>query len=305
MPTWFIFAIAMSLTYSVINHIDHSLLSRYFKEGGVEVLLVFSALFSCFGIPYAIYMEPDVLTIEWKNMLIMLLAAGLNTTLLYCYLKAMTTDEPTVVVLYYQLVPVIALILGYFILEEVISKVEFIAMIIVITGTTLASFKKTDLQQITFRWRTAGLMLIATTCWATETTIGKIVILDESVYHSVFWESILMVGVGICILIFKPQYRKSFQHSWKVNSGVILSVMVLSEALYAAGNTLSAKATELKEVSIVMLLQPTQTIFVFIIGIGLALLFPTIYTEKLTQFDLFQKIAAIAITTYGSYLLLM
>ncbi|MDO9317378.1 MAG: EamA family transporter [Gammaproteobacteria bacterium] len=295
----------MSLLYSVINHIDHGLLQRYFKHGGVEVLLLFSSLFASFGIPYAIYMEPDVLSIGGKNVVIMLVVAILNTTLLYCYLKAMEKDEPTVVILYYQLLPVFALAMGYVILGETISQTEMIAMGVVLTGTTLASFKRNNAKELQFRWRTAGLMIIATTCWAAEVTMGKIVILEESVYHSIFWESVLMAMLGVCILVAKPDYRHAFKAAWKMNSKVILCLMLLSEAIYSAGNALSAHATELKEVSIVMLSQPTQTIFVFVLGTVLAFIFPRIYTQKLTSFDLVQKLVAIAITTCGSYLLLL
>ncbi len=304
MPTWFIYATLMSLIYSIINHIDHGLLQRYFKLGGVEVLLVFSALFASFGIPYAFYMEPSVLEIENRNIAIMLTVAVLNVTLLYFYLKAMEGDEPTIVILYYQLLPVLTLLIAYLVLGETITRTEIVAMCMVLTGTTLASFKRNDLREFHFRWRTAALMIAATTCWAIEVTIGKIVILEESVYHSIFWESVLMTTIGACILAGRPKYRQAFREAWKSNSKIILFLMLVSEAMYSAGNALSAHATELKEVSIVMLSQPTQTIFVFLLGVLLALVFPKTYRERLTSFDLMQKVVAISITAFGSYMLL-
>lgn len=303
LPPWLMLAMATSFLYAIINHLDKTLLDRL-ELGGPEVILIVSCLFAAFGIPYAIYMEPGVLDINPKNVGIMLLVAILNVTLLFCYLKAMDQDEPTVVVLYYQLVPVFTLVMGYFVLRETITQNELIAMALVIIGTSVASFERSELSTFSFKWGTCGLMVLATLCWATEMTIGKIVILEESVYHSIFWEAVMMVIVGFAILIARPKSRRAFKKAFKVNSKVILLVMIFGEALYALGNTLVSLASEIKEVALVMLTQPIQTIFVFIIGMVLAKFFPAIYTQS-SVFRRVQLAVAIAITVSGSYMLLL
>lgn len=305
MPTWLVLATAVSLIYSVINLIDKGILDRYLKDGGAEVLLVFSCIFASFGIPYAIYMEPGVLNIKHENLAIMLVVALLNVTLLYCYLKAMEdkNEDPAVIIFYYQLVPVFSAVIGYFVLGETITTTEKVAMALIIGGTTVASFERSDDKKLSFRLRTFMLMTIATTCWATEMVIGKIVILDESVYHSIFWESTMMVLVGVVILVTRPRYRQCFVSAVRVNSKPILALMLLGEALYAAGNTLSAHSSEIKEVAMVMLTQPLQTIFVFLLSLGLAYVYPHIY-GKPTRFRLIQMAIAIPVAFAGTLLLL-
>jgi drug/metabolite transporter (DMT)-like permease len=303
--TWFFLATATAFLYAVINHIDSTILENYLEESGSEVLLLFSCLFAAFGIPYAAYMDPTVLDIfsaKAENVGIMVTVAILNTSLLWCYLKALDNDNPTVVVLYYQLVPIATLGIGYLVLGETISSNEALAMSLILIGTTFAGFRKSDDGEISFRWLTFGLMVLATTFWAIEMTISKIVILDESVYHSVFWESVLMTVTGIVIFVVKPKYRNLFKKVWKVNSKPILGLMVTGELIYAIGNTMSAHASELKEVALVMLSQPIQTVFVFLIGIGLAFVFPSVYKRPTTS-ETLQLLIAIIVTGAGTFLL--
>jgi drug/metabolite transporter (DMT)-like permease len=303
MPTWLILAMATSLFYSIINIIDKGILDRLLKRGGAEVLLVFSCVFALFGIPYAIYMEPGVLDISLINAAIMLTVALLNTVLLYCYLKAMEGDDPTTVIFFYQLVPVFTAVIGYFVLGETITKVEGVAMALIIVGTSIAGVERSELKEFRIKWRTVILMLIATICWATEMVIGKVVILDESVYHSIFWESVFMVIVGVSIVVFSRKSRRRFAIAMKINKKWIIGLMLLGEVLYAAGNSISAHASEIKEVAMVMLTQPLQTIFVFVIGLFLALLRPDLF-GKINHFRVIQMAIAIMIAFGGTYLLL-
>ncbi len=323
---WLIYAIISSFLNAVINHIDKQLLERYFKEGGVETLMLFSTLFAVLIVPYAIYMNPDVLSIKFENGLIMFAAGMLNVILLYCYFKALEVDEPTIVILYYQLVPVITLALGWFILGETITHVQSAAMVIVILGTLVASLDLSDfksLGQMEFKWKTLGYMLVATTCWAAESTIGKIVVLDESVYHSIFWEAIALLVIGLTVLFgeqllsmivprsvkskhpgkFEPRLRFAFVKAIKSNSRAIIGVNIASEGIYATSNAFVTHAVALAPVALVLLFQPTQAVFVFIIGLFLTVFFPKIYREKIGRYDLMVKVGAMCITGAGTVLL--
>lgn len=317
MELWFVLATAVPLLYAFINQIDKFLLDRYFQDGGVGTLLLFSTLFSFFMIPYAIWMDPSVFSIGLINMLYMFAVGALNVFLLACYLTAMDEDEPAVVVLYYQVVPVLAYIMAYFWLGERVTVLQIFAMAFIFLGTTIATFEvaKVEVMQsedgevtagapkVRFKWRTFFLMMIAATCWAAETTIGKIVILDESVYHSIFWESVAMLCLGVILFALVPKYRRGFKTALKVNSKGVLSLCVASEALYGIGNALSTHAVALQNVAIVLVLQPLQTIFVFLISIILGFV-PGMQREKQGKIFMLQMAIAISLTAFGSYLLL-
>jgi drug/metabolite transporter (DMT)-like permease len=313
--SWFVLSVIPPLLYAVINHIDKHLLDKYFKEGGVGTLLMFSTLFSFFAIPYAIYQDAAVIQF-WlynpKDLLIMFTVGVLNVVLLYCYLEAMNQDDPSVVILYYQLVPVIAAGMSYVVLGETLSSIEWVAMAIILLGTTLATFELDEVKGWRFKWRTFWYMLVAATCWATETTLDKIVVIEQSVPYSIFWEATAMVLLGISLWVFVPTYRNQFVGAWKNNSQSILVLMVSSEAIYAVANSVIKYAIAIKVVAVVLLLQPLQSIFVYLLTVlAWALLFVLSLLSssfKARRFDwqnMLIKAVAIAVTCLGTFLLLL
>jgi drug/metabolite transporter (DMT)-like permease len=190
-----------------------------------------------------------------------------------------------------------------FTLGETITTVEMLAMALIIVGTSIACVERTEGQKFTIKWRTVGLMLVATFFWATEMVIGKIVILEESVYHSIFWESTFMVCLGVFIWSVSSRSRRRFAIAMKVNKKWIIGLMLVGEAIYAFANSLSAHASEIKEVAIVMLTQPFQAIFVFIFGLLFAKWLPDVFGE-ITRTKLVQMALATTLAFAGTYLLL-
>jgi drug/metabolite transporter (DMT)-like permease len=202
-------------------------------------------------------------------------------------------------------VPVIGLVLGYYILGEVITKIQFIGMAIVILGTSIIAFEIDAENNFKLKWKTAVYMTIASFFWALESVIFKAVALEENVWRSLFWEHIMLVVVGIIIFIFIRKYRDNFLSAIKSNSRAILGLNVVNESLYMSGNILFAFAYLWAPIALILLVNSFQPIFVLAIGIFLTVFFPKIVVEKIEAVNLWQKIMAIVVTGIGTYLLLM
>ncbi len=296
-------ALISPLLYAATNHIDNILLSKYFKEGGVGTLMLFSALLSIIALPILYLLDPSVLDVETKHLWLLLFVGAINTLLLWAYLKALFTDEPTVVVIYYQLVPLLGLVLGYIILGETITSKQTWAMANIILGTVILTFATDDDGIITPRLKTAGYMLIASLCWATETTIFKLVALEENLWRSLFWEHVALFIIGILMLTFISKYREMFVKALKVNSKQILSLNIANEALYITGNSVAAFVVLLIPVSLTLLMNSFQPLFVLIMGFLLTWLFPKLGVVHVRNKNMWQKIVAIILTAIGVYLL--
>ncbi len=301
--TWFFLAVIGPFLYALTNHIDKHLLSTYFREGGVPVLIIYSALLSICVLPVALWVDPSVLSVDTENAVVLGGVAVIDVILLWAYLTALSEDEPTVVIIYYQLIPVLGLGLGYFILGETITEIQLVAMAIIIGGALFISFEMNE-KGIVFKKRTAGLMLIACTCWALEMTIFKKVALEENVWRSLFWECLVLSCIGIGLITLVPKYRNYFFTQFKKNSAAVVSLNVVNEGLYIVGNLTGAFAAMLAPVALVLLINCFQPMFVLVIGILIAVFFPKLATEKHTRRGLAQKVIAIAITGAGTYLLL-
>lgn len=303
-PELFLITQIPPLLYAATNLIDKNLLSKYFTEGGVMILLMFSALLSGIVAPIAFFMHPEILNMSAESMVILAIVAVIDLLLLWSYLKALEQDDPTVVIICYQMVPIMTLATGFFFLGETISQNQAIAMVIILGGTLIAAIEFGTNKFLSFKWRTLFYMLIACACWATEIVIFKYVALEESVWPSLFWTNLIHFALGVALFAFSPISRRLFLNKFKLHGKGVLALNVTNEVLYLTGNTISYLAAMQTAVVLVLLAQTYQAIYVFVFGLLIALFTKTLYKEKLGAWAVGAKIAAIVITGIGSYLLL-
>jgi drug/metabolite transporter (DMT)-like permease len=300
--TWFFIALIGTFFYACTNHLDKIVLEKYFK-GGIGALFLFSALFSVVALPFLFLVDRSVFNVTSSNILILAIVAVFHLLVLWFYLIALEHDEASTVIIFYQLVPVFACILGYFILGETLTKLQLMAMALVIFGSTIISFEIDIDNRFKLRRKVILPMLAAAFFWAAGDTILKKVALQENIVRSLFWENLTLFIAGILIFIFIRSYRENFLLAIKKNSKKILSFNLLNEGLYVSGNIIFAFAYIMAPVSLVLLTDSFQPIFAMIIGIFLTIFFPKISVEKIGAKNLWPKIIAICITGIGTYLL--
>jgi drug/metabolite transporter (DMT)-like permease len=302
--TWFLIALIGPILYALTNFIDKLLLEKYFKNGGVGTLVLVSSLISVFVLPFIFFMDNTVFSVGYIQILILTVVGILNVAVIWCYLLALKDEEASIVVVFYQLVPVFGSILGYFVLGEILSRIQLIAMAIIILGTTIISFEIDAENKFKLRRQTVLLMLIAALAWAVESVLFKAVALEENLWRTLFWEHLMMTLVGLFIFVFIRSYRENFLLAIRENSRRILSLNILNEILYITGNIVVAFAYLLAPIGLVLLTESFQPIFVFTLGIFFTFFFPKVATEKIYARHIIQKVIAICITGLGTYLLL-
>lgn len=300
---WFFLALIGPLLYAITNHIDKILLEKYFKNNGIGTILLFSSLLSACALPFLFLADRTVFNVGGVQILALCVVGILNAMVLLCYLIAVKNEEASIVVVFYQLVPVFGGILSYFILGETLTELQIIAMATIMLGTTIISFEIDTDNKFKLRRNVIIPMLAAAFFWALGSVIFKSVALEEDVVRSLFWEHLMLMVVGIFIFIFMRKYRENFLSVIRSNSKVILSLNFLNEALYISGNVIIAFAYMLAPLGLVLLTESFQPIFVLAIGIFFTIFFPKITTEKIQAKHIWQKIFAICITGIGTYLL--
>lgn len=301
--TWFLIAIIAPFLYALTNFIDKILLEKYFKRGGTGTLILFSSLLAFFTLPFFIWMDPAVLSVSSKNIFILSVSGILSILILWCYLKALQNEEASVVIVFYQLVPVFGYALGYLVLGETLTAIQIVSMLIIILGTTIVSLEIDSENRFKLRKKTILPMLAACFFWASQSVLFKVAALEENIWGSLFWEHLMLVVVGILIFIFVRSYRTNFILAIKNNSKPVLLLNAVNEGIYTLGNLVLAFSLMLAPVALVLLINSFQTIFVLIIGIILTIFFPKITVEKIHARHIWQKVIAIVITGIGTYLL--
>jgi len=77
-------------------------------------------------------------------VIVLVLSGALGVACLILYFKALQDNEASVVVPYYQTIPIFGFILGYFILGEVLNASQIVACGLVIIGTIILSLDLTS-----------------------------------------------------------------------------------------------------------------------------------------------------------------
>lgn len=300
--SWFWIALIGPVLYAITNHIDKYILEKYFKAGEVGAVVIFSACFSIFALPIIFLIEPGVFAVDFITKMTLMFTGGLNVVCLLLYLNALRDDEASVVVPFYQTIPVFGFILGYFILGEVLNSQQLFAGIMILIGTTIISFDFSTGKPV-FKKRVALLMLISSLIFAIIGVVFKLIAVSEGFWFSIFWSLFGNVMVGSLIFLFMKSYRKQFLEVFKVNSRAVLAASSLNEIFFISADGVTAYATLLAPISLVMVVNGFQPVFVFIIGIFLTLFFPETCKESLSRNDLAQKILAIGFIVGGTVLL--
>lgn len=286
------------------NHIDKIVLERYFREGGVGTLIIISALASGIATPFLYLADPSVLGVDKAALEGILVTAALDIVVLWAYLNAMQRDESSRVIVYYQLVPIFGIVAGRVFLDEVISRDQVVAMAIVILGTSIVSLENVE-GRFAFKGRTVGYMLLACACWAAELAVFKVVALEENAWRTLFWKHVVLTVLGVLMYLLIPRYRASFRKAMRTNSVPLLSLNLLNEVLYMLGTVSYGLAAMRAPVALVLLTETFQSIFVFLMAILFARFFPRLATERADRSRVALKGAAICVTGFGTYLLLV
>jgi drug/metabolite transporter (DMT)-like permease len=210
--------------WSVGNHIDKFLIEKYFKTKGTGTLLIFSSLIGIIVAPIFFLIKPEVLQISLFNALILLVSGMIEVIVFWLYFKALEDEEVSIVVPFLQLIPVFAYALGYFLLGEVLTPKQLIAMVIIIFGASLLSVEIDEENKFKLRKKTVLLMSLSAFLSAFASVVFKYVILEEDFWISTFWSYIGLGLFGIILFVFFRRYREGFLDAWKNNSKKIIGI---------------------------------------------------------------------------------
>lgn len=302
--TWFIVALGAPFVWSLVNHCDKIILSRYFKGGGSGGLMIFVGVVALPLAGIILFIHPEALEVSTTDAFYLLLSGLLYNLAVYLYLKALEVEDASYIVPFWQLAPVFSYILGVMFLHEYLSTDKIIASIIVIIGALILSLEFRKGQKVSINRSTAGIMILSALFIAcTNVFFKKSAIDDIPFWVSMFWNQI---GMFIFATGFFADYsfRKEFLDVIKQNSGSVLALNIFEQIAEVVGIVINNFAILLAPVALVVLVEYTaQPLFVFIEGVIFTILFPRFVKEDISRNNLIQKFVSIIIMGIGLYLI--
>jgi drug/metabolite transporter (DMT)-like permease len=229
-----IYAFFGPVLWALSTHIDKYLVERYFKEGNVAVLMVFTAIIGALALPFIWFFQPGVVALDLQSMAIIAVSGILYMTAIFFYLQSLQTEEASTVAPFFQAAGIFGLILGYFVLGEKISLLQIIGVLLIIAGSALLSLR---FGQGTRRVKTrlVILMLACALAMALSSLIFKFFAVRDEYWTTTFWNFAGQILFG-AILMLIASNRQQFRKMMHENTGAVLSVNGANELINLGGN---------------------------------------------------------------------
>jgi len=299
---WFWIALIPPALWGINNFIDKYLVERFFKKTGAGALVVMSAAVGIVPIVLIPLAGVSVLSISPFHGALVMLSGSLWLFATIPYFYAFQNDEASVVVPLMQVLPIFQLLLGFFILGEVLTHSQLLGVLTITEGAIFISidFSKSKNK---FRLRAFLLMLLATFLWSLNFFGFKFIALEEPFFVTLFWESIGFIIVGVVLISFVPAYRKQLFDMFHAAPGPMMALNFVNEVMGLTAKIIFNFASLLVPIALVSAVVGFQPLVVFLYGIILTIFFPKIIKENLQLKFVAQKIFSIILIVLGSLLI--
>ena len=299
---WFLIALLAPALWSVTNHIDKFLISKYFNGGGTGSLIIFSSLIGIFVLPIILIIHPSVVNISTPYAILIALNGFIYILGLLPYIYALGKDEASIVVPLFQTIPIFSYVLAYVFLGETLTTSQILASLLIISGAIGLSLDLGN-GKVKFKKEVFGLMFLASFLVALNGFIFKFVAITSDFWTTSFWEYIGFSILAFLLIVFVKPYRNQFLSVIRSNRLPVLSLNALNEILNVLAKSAMSFATLLAPLALVWVVNGFQPFFVFTYGIILTIFFPHLSQESLIKKHLVQKLVFIFVMFIGTFLL--
>jgi uncharacterized membrane protein len=284
---WLLLAFLGPVCWAASTHIDKYLVDRYFHDSDTAVLMLFTALLGVVLLPFIWWIEPAILKPPLQAMAVMTASGVLYMSALLFYLRAIQSEEASVVAPLFQASTLFTFLLGYLFLHERLGPARLLGMALIVGGALSLSLRRGfDLKR--FKSRLILLMLAATFVMALSSVLFKFFAIRDDFWTTTFWT---FVGEGLfgAALLLRTSYRRQFAQLFRRNPGAVLGVNAANELINLGGGLSVRFASLFAPVALVSAISSTTTLFVFAFGILLTLFFPRLGREDLSASNLARK----------------
>ncbi len=289
---WLVFALVSPALFGASTIIDKFLIDKRVKDpvfltafGGFIVLAGAAAIFTVRGFG----------TLPGGQIAVLIAIGIMDEIALVPYYKALSYDDASRIMPFFQLVPVIVLAFSYLFLHEALDLRQIAAFILILAGSFLLAVERIDAGMFRPR-RSLSWVALTSVLWAVPAVLFKSVAMDRG-----FWDTAAYTLLGIAtgaFILFAASYRRSVAQFGALRAGT-WAMVGANEVVYFLGQIFWFYAIALGPVSLVSAMGGLIPLFVFLYGTAISLWLPKILREDLSRNTLFLKIASLALVLGG------
>jgi hypothetical protein len=149
-----------------------------------------------------------------------------------------------------------------------------------------------------FKMRLAVLMLGSALMLALSTAIFKLFAVRDEFWTTTGWTGVGQALFGL-LLLMRPSTCRQLRAMLHGNAGGVLTLNAANEGINLAGSLAQRYARLLAPLSLVQAVGGTAPLFVFLFGIGLSMVYPSLGKEDLSPSSLVRKAVAAVLVAAG------
>lgn len=295
--SWIVLALIAPLFWAFSNFVDKYILGKQSK--GIFDFLFFSTItgWIFFVILWMFNGLPDFTIYSWIPIFT-------GMTLIYSYgfyAKALEQGDTSMLVVLFELIPVVTVILAFIFLGQTLSGDELLGFVIVLAGATIVSIERSK----NFLVKGFGMITIAIIMWSAMTLFIDFGLTKMSFWHYFLLDNLGSAIAGPTLLIF-PGMRRQVIHGLKTATVGKYVWFSWNNLLDFFGQLSIKKALSIApSAGLVTVVMQVQSFYAIIIGLLLTIFIPNIINEDISGRTLVKKLIGALIMFLGVYMLLI
>lgn len=298
MNLWFLLSLFVPVAWGFANVLDSASRRHFIKS---DAALTWFLTVTRLPVIAAIILFAGFHPAETPVMLLMLFSGFLWMAPFILYYKALEFEEPSIVILILQTMPVFIYFIAYALLGETLDFTQWIGFVVLLLGGFLAAMKR--LHGIWHMSRAFWIMLVASIFWAFSDVLFKKYAAD----FETFWDALAVYLAGGVIagiaMMARSHVRTELLHNFSTLSIRGWTFIIVTQIIGLGGTIALTYAFILGKVSLTSVVSGIQPLVAFGAGILLSRFIPEVKAEKSDSTSLTLKTLAFIFTLTGLALL--
>lgn len=304
---WMLLATIAALIFALNTFIDNALNDNYFRRRNPGGLLVFTAISYVLTLViliavdggFELFLRPDTISVCG-----LMLGGALNMLANIPYLRSLKYSDATELTVFWQLGPVMSLVLGMLVLNEHLNTNQLVAFCLIFAAAFFLVHSPRKKKERKVKMRALFWVFMTCLLWILSDVFFALEGRGESFASGLAWFVLGSLAMwGVLVLVMKD-WRKSAagflkeRQAWKLTVvGVNLSMYVGAEFAYRAAIMIApiAMVSVFKSV--------TELLLTFVLGIVLSVVWPKFGREKIERGVIYRNLIAVVMVAIGIFLL--
>lgn len=295
---WLILCIVAALTWSFSAFIDNYQTDVIFKGNTPQAMKVLNGpVYIIISVAVALIIKFQFPSLAQTGLL--LLSGALSSIGALVYYQALENEEATDAAIFYQLQPILILLIDFCIFGEKISLQQILGFIIILLAPIIVilSRKRSNSRHIAMK---AGALLVIYVIFATISAEISTRSSSDIDYKAVFVLYLFGRGLMDCILGLVPKYRKRHKYILKRRPKAYIGTVVLNQCLCAFADFTYRYGLILSITAVASAVtNAAELVLTFTLGIILSLIWPNFGREKLQRHLIIAHIIAVILCVVG------